>query len=60
MANHPIINVEIRTTWIVLAIKLGCWMKSRWLLKMIKGAILFRTYVNGKLLSEFRLDINDL
>ena len=54
------INIEMRTTWVMLVMKLCNWLKSKWLLKLLDGAILFRTYRNGKLLSEYRLDIKDL
>jgi len=49
--------VETRVTWVVLAVRLSCWLKSKWLLNPLNGAILGRVYVNGKLSKEIRLDI---
>ena len=54
------INIELRVTWVLLAIKLFSWVKSKWLLKLLNGAILYRTYRDNKLLSEYRLDIKEL
>ena len=54
------INIEMRVTWVLLAMKLCGWLKSKWMLKLLDGAILFRTYGNGKLLSEYRLNIKEL
>ena len=51
------INIEMRVTWILLAMRLCGWLKSKWMLNLFDGAILFRTYGNGKLLSEYRLSI---
>ena len=54
------INIELRVTWVLLAMKLFSWARSKWLLKLLNGAILYRTYRNNKLLSEYRLDIKEL
>ena len=60
MAKHPQISIEVRTTWVLLAMNLCGWLKSKWLLKLLNGAILYRTYRNNKLLSAYRLDIKEL
>lgn len=54
------INIEFRTTWIMLVFRLFCWMENIWLLKMLNNAIIARIYVNGKLSQELRLEINHI
>jgi len=51
--------IETRITWVVLAVRLCCWLKSKWLLNPLNGALLGRVYVNGKLSREIRLDIEE-
>ena len=55
------ISIQLTTvTWVWLAIQLFCWLKSKRLLKMLNNAIYARTYINGKLSHEYRLDFNKL
>ncbi|KKN24455.1 hypothetical protein LCGC14_0894800 [marine sediment metagenome] len=51
------VNIEMRTTWILLIIKLCNLLKSKRLFKMLNNAIFARIYVNGKLSRELRLHI---
>ena len=60
MALQPQVNVKMKITWVFLVMRLCCWLKSGWALKLLDGAVLSRIYVNGKLSSEIRLDIKEL
>ena len=57
MAQQARINIELRTTWIMLVFKLFAWMRSPRLLKLLDNAIFARMYVDGKLKNELRFDI---
>jgi len=60
MAIQPEINIEFRTTWVLLIIKLFCMFPNKWLLKLLNKAIIYRIYVNGKLSQEVSIEIEGL
>ena len=54
------INIEMRTTWVLLIVPLICWLRKKWLLRLLNGMIIARVYQNNKLTSEIRFDIQGL
>lgn len=57
MAQQTHINIEFRTTWIMLVFKVFVWMRSPRLLKLLDNAIFARMYVDGKFKDELRFEI---
>lgn len=55
--NPKSVNVETRTTWILLAIRLCCWLKTIRLLRLLNNSIIARVYTNGELSNEIKLEI---
>lgn len=55
--NPKKINVETRTTWVLLAIRLCCWLKITRLLRLLNNSIIARVYTNGELSKELRFEI---
>ena len=48
MAQIPKIHIEIRTTWVFLAMRLFTWLRMIRLIKILNSPIIGRTYINGK------------
>ena len=59
MAQIPKIHIEIRTTWVFLAMRLFTWLKIIRLLRMLDNAIIARVYCDGKISSEMRFNITN-
>ena len=50
------VNIEIRTTWAFLAMRLFTWLKSMWLLSRLGNPIIARVYCDGHLSQEIRFN----
>ena len=59
MAQEVQINIELRTTWVLLAIRLFSWLRMIRLIRLLNNAIVARTYINGKISSEMRFNITN-
>ena len=59
MALKARINIEFRTTWVFLAMRLFTWLKAIRLLRLLSNSIIGRTYINGKISSVMRFNITN-
>lgn len=57
MAQKAQINIELRTTWIMLAFKLFVWLESPQLLRLLDNCIFARMYIDGEFKNELRFEI---
>jgi len=54
MAQQEQVFIEFRTTWVLLAFKLFCWLRVMRLIQLLDNAIIARIYINGKMSQEMR------
>ena len=59
MAQQAQINIELRTTWIMLAFRFFAWLESPRLLTLLDNCIFARMYVDGKASGEMRFNITN-
>lgn len=59
MAQIPQINIQLRTTWIMLAFRFFSWLESSRLLRVLDNCIFARIYVDGEFKNELRFNISD-